>query len=218
MSTEFATNPISAVWCWRCGVALPAARLHRRQGRRRRRSVRPRRSGCRSPPSRHPMFCRVTDTRRRFFADGAGLSWPGDASGQRLNVSTNAGSSSDRRVTTDANGTATVQLTAPGVNSPATSALVRRHPIRRMVTPTLGDPSVHDLTLSGPGAPMASFNWSPSAPGRFDLVTFDATNTTLNGLNCLDDCTYTWDFSDGTGSGSDRVTPLQQRWHVSRWS
>jgi len=118
---------------------------------------------------------------------------------QRLNVSTNAGSLSTGVLTTDANGTATVQLTAPGVNSPATEALVDVTPFQN------GEPSsatrVLTILLSGPGAPIASFNWSPAAPGRFDLVTFEATNTTLNGLNCLDDCTYAWDFNDGTGSG-----------------
>jgi PKD repeat protein len=119
--------------------------------------------------------------------------------GQRLNVSTNAGSLSAGVLTTDASGNATVQLTAPGVNSPAKEALVEVTPFQN------GEPSsstrVFTILLSGPGAPVASFNWSPSTPGRLDLVTFDATNTTLNGLTCLDDCTYSWDFKDGTGSG-----------------
>jgi large repetitive protein len=119
--------------------------------------------------------------------------------GQRLNVSTNAGSLSTGVLTTDANGSATVQLTAPGVNSPATEASVLVTPFQN------GEASsstrVFTVLLSGPGAPVASFNWSPSLPGRGDLVTFDATSTTLNGLSCLDDCTYSWDFKDGTGSG-----------------
>ena len=123
--------------------------------------------------------------------------------GQRFTLSTTSGSLSATDVTTDANGAVTVQFTAPPVNNPATSAMISATPIGELGVVTSGSRTVL-LNLTGPSVPSASFVWTPSNPGRLDVVTFDATSTTLDGVSCLDACTYSWDFGDGTSS-ADRL-------------
>ena len=117
-------------------------------------------------------------------------------------------------LTTDARGNATVRFTAPGVNSPAKEALVAATPFGN------GDPSTSTraftILLSGSGAPAASFN---GRRRRRDVVTWSPLTRptpTLDGLNCLDDCTYGWDFGDGIGNRPDGVASLRPRGHLLR--
>jgi PKD repeat protein len=124
--------------------------------------------------------------------------------GQRLTLATTAGTLSATDVTTDANGAATVQFTAPVASSSATSARISATPISELGVVTSGTHNVL-IALSGPSVPQVSFAWTPSSPGQFDLVTFDATATTLNGVPCLDTCTYAWNFGDGISS-ANRIT------------
>jgi len=124
--------------------------------------------------------------------------------GQRLTVSATAGSLSASDVTTDASGTATVRFTAPAVTTAVASATVSATPVGADLGTVISGSKTVTIALAGPSVPTASFNFSPATPGQFDIVTFDATTTTLDGGNCLDVCTYGWDFGDGL-SGSGRI-------------
>jgi PKD repeat protein len=125
--------------------------------------------------------------------------------GQRLMLTTTAGTLSATDVTTDSNGNVTVQFTAPALNSSATSARISATPISELGVEASGTRSVL-IALSGPSVPVAAFVWTPSNPGQSDLVTFDASATTLSGSACLDACTYAWNFGDATSAGADRIT------------
>jgi PKD repeat protein len=123
--------------------------------------------------------------------------------GQRFTLATTTGTLSATDVTTDSTGTATVRFTAPSPTINASSATISVTPIGNLGTVTSGTRSIV-IGLSGPSVPVAAFTWTPASPGQFDLVTFDATLTTLDGTTCLDACTYSWDFGDGTSS-ADRI-------------
>lgn len=45
---------------------------------------------------------------------------------------------------------------------------------------------------------VASYTMTPSAPQIGQTVAFDATGSTNGGTACMTQCTYTWDFGDGT--------------------
>ncbi|HVZ23595.1 MAG TPA: PKD domain-containing protein [Vicinamibacterales bacterium] len=122
---------------------------------------------------------------------------------QRVTVNTSVGTLSEPDVTTNSSGVATVQLTAPSINSTATSATITVTPVEAQDVSTQTSVS-HQIVIAllGPDVPVPSFTSSPDAPGQYDLVTFDASATTVNNLACGSACTYAWDFGDGsTGSG-----------------
>src|SRR4051812_3111789 len=123
--------------------------------------------------------------------------------GQRFTLTTTTGTLSATDVTTDSTGTASVLFTAPPSNTNVSMATIAAVPVSDLGTVTSGTRLVL-IALSGPSVPVASFTWTPGAPARFDLVTFDATNTTLDGSSCLDKCTYAWDFGD-TAAGANRI-------------
>ena len=155
--------------------------------------------GAAASPDTLPRDGQSTSTVRflvRDYQDNA-------VAGQRFTLSTTSGSLSASDVTTDASGAVTVLFTAPAVNNPATFATISATPIGELGVITSGTRTVR-LNLTGPPVPTASFVWTPSNPGRFDVVTFDATGTTLDGTACLDACTYSWDFGDATSS-ADRI-------------
>jgi len=111
---------------------------------------------------------------------------------------------SANNVTTDSSGAATVRFTSPSVSTNVSSATITLTPVAGVGSVTSGTRTLV-IALAGPAVPIPSFNWSPTTPGRFDLVTFDASPTTLEGVSCLDACTYAWDFGDSTTS-ADRLT------------
>jgi PKD repeat protein len=126
-------------------------------------------------------------------------------SNQRLQLTTTAGTLSASDVTTNANGDVVVQFTAPSVNTGATSARVMATPISELGVVNSGSRWVL-IALNGPVVPVPSFTWTPSNPGKFDVVTFDASSTTVSGSPCLDLCTYSWNFGDATTAGANRIT------------
>jgi PKD repeat protein len=122
---------------------------------------------------------------------------------QRVLVAASAGKLSSADVTTNASGVATVALTAPSINDTANSAVVTVTPVEAQDISTQTSIS-HQIVIAllGPDVPVPSFTTSPDSPGQFDLVTFDASATTVDGKACASACTYAWDFGDGsTGSG-----------------
>jgi PKD repeat protein len=70
-----------------------------------------------------------------------------------------------------------------------------------------------DLRLIPPGvilptnpALVAAFEFTPSAPRILDTVTFNASATTNGGSACGVNCTYAWNFGDGTTASGSVVT------------
>ena len=124
--------------------------------------------------------------------------------GQRLRVSADVGTVSQSEVETGGDGRAVFAFVAPGQGTGTNAAVVRVVPISqdsqnavvRTLTIGLGGTSVT--------APTASFAFSPAAPTKGDLVTFDASASTDEGVRCLDLCTYRWTFG-GEATGSGRI-------------
>ena len=74
-----------------------------------------------------------------------------------------------------------------------------------------------DLMLIPPGVILpsnpnliADFVFTPAGPRVFDTVTFDATATTNGSVACRTNCTYRWNFGDGT-TAEGMVTVHQYR-------
>lgn len=74
-----------------------------------------------------------------------------------------------------------------------------------------------DLRLIPPGVILpsnpsliANFTFTPTAPRILDTVTFNATTSTNGGAACGVNCTYDWNFGDGT-TGSGAVVTHQFR-------
>jgi chitodextrinase len=122
------------------------------------------------------------------------------AVGQRLLLSSTAGSLSASEAVTGSDGRATVQLTAPPLSQGAETALIEAIPVG------LNGPSSASRTVSiglvGPAFPVPLIDVTPTAPKRFEITNFDASGTTLGGSPCGSDCSYSWDFGgEGTASG-----------------
>ncbi len=124
--------------------------------------------------------------------------------GQRFLLTTTTGTLSATDVSSDSSGMASVLFTAPSASTNASTATISVTPVSSLGSVTSGTQTVV-IALAGPSVPVASFNWTPNMPARFEQVTFDATNTTLDGVSCLDTCGYAWDFGDGSTS-ADRLT------------
>ena len=125
------------------------------------------------------------------------------AGGQRLTVSASVGTLSEAEIVTDGEGRATFAFIAP-------SAATVGNEARIFVTPvSTGDatplPRVLTITLTGVSnstVPTPAFTSTPAAPEKGAPVRFDASTTTDEGAVCLDACTYSWNFGDGsTGTG-----------------
>ena len=128
-------------------------------------------------------------------------------SGQRLAVVPSTGTVAAREITTDGGGAASVVYTAPAPTAVVPSGLAVIS-----VTPIGGNfenaaaRTVSVLLTGTPntGAPVPAFSFLPAAPQRLQLVAFDTSATTDEGVRCADACTYTWSFG-GEGSASGRT-------------
>ena len=74
-----------------------------------------------------------------------------------------------------------------------------------------------DIRLIPPGVILpvnprlvASFTFLPAAPRVLDTVTFNASSSTNGGAACGQNCSYAWNFGDGT-TGSGQVVTHQYR-------
>lgn len=127
-------------------------------------------------------------------------------SGQRLTLSTSAGSLSENSVTTNSNGQASFTFTAPPNATTGNSAIIRVVPIG-----TDGaNAAPRDLAILFTGTSNSTrptfgtpaFAVTPTAPEAGLPTRFDASATQDEGSACLDACSYSWNFGDGsTGSG-----------------
>jgi chitodextrinase len=141
---------------------------------------------------------------RVFARDASGKLTPG----QRFLLSmspTNGGTLSTGEVVTGPDGIATAVF-------PAAASNVNGPTVRVGATPISGanDSGNYDnsrtqsvsIAMRGASAATSTFVFSPEAPKQFDLVTFDASGTTLEGRPCEDSCTFRWTFgNEGTATG-----------------
>lgn len=124
-----------------------------------------------------------------------------------IGLSSGAAAASASEVITDASGRATFSITAPTMGS-----VVSGNQLVIFLTPIGGNfdnAAARSLSIAliGPSnttLPNASFTVSPAVPEVNQLASFDATPTTDEGAQCLDACTYTWNFDDG-GTATGRV-------------
>ena len=120
-------------------------------------------------------------------------------SGQRMSLAVSAGTVSAAEVATASNGEATVIYTAPGINVPATVAVISATAVGSNADESTARRV--SITLAGPTVPVAAFTYAPAAPVRFELVTFDGSSSHVGGASC-GDCSYAWTFgSEGTANG-----------------
>ncbi len=126
-------------------------------------------------------------------------------SGQRLSLSTSAGSLSEGSVTTGSGGQATFTFTAPSSATTGNAAIIQAVPVG-----TDGaNAAARNLAILFTGAsnstrPTPLFTVTPAAPQANVPVRFDASATQDENAACLDACTYSWNFGDGT-TGSGRI-------------
>jgi PKD repeat protein len=118
-----------------------------------------------------------------------------------LLFSATAGTLVTGEVLTGNDGRASVVYIAPSANQPVSSAEIA-------VTPVEAGDRVNShgstivLELRGPDVPIANFTFEPTDAKVLDLISFDASSSSLGSAACLAGCSYTWDFGDGSsGSG-----------------
>ncbi len=126
--------------------------------------------------------------------DGSGRPVPN----QRLSVSTNVGSVNASEVTTSSDGRASLVLTAPIAGTVGNAAVLQ---VVAIGNGSASVPRTFSIPLSGASntvAPSPDFTPSTTSPEMRQLVVFDASKSTDEGVPCNDNCTYLWTFGDGS--------------------
>lgn len=125
------------------------------------------------------------------------------AGGQRLTVTASVGTLSQDEIVTDGEGRATFAFIAPSAATVGNDARVQVTLVSTGGETAL--PRVLTIALTGVSnstVPVPAFTFTPAAPEKGAAVRFDASTTTDEGAVCLDACTYSWTFGDGsTGTG-----------------
>jgi PKD repeat protein len=126
--------------------------------------------------------------------------------GQRLSVSTNVGTLSASQVVTGSDGRASFAFTAPASGASGNAAVISVVPVGDNAGGAVSRTVTILLTTGGPNrtAPVPDFSVTPTSPEANIAVRFDASTTKDEGAACLDACTYSWIFGDGT-TGSGRI-------------
>ena len=96
----------------------------------------------------------------------------------------------------------TVQIAVTPVNSGDFNSEVPRHVEIRLTPQGIILPSNPNL--------VAAFTFTPAQPRILDTVTFSAANSTNGGTACGANCSYVWNFGDGT-TAAGLVTSHQYR-------
>ena len=125
--------------------------------------------------------------------------------GERLSLSLSGAPSgaaiSQSEVTTNSQGTATFTVTAPSQGSTGNSIVVVATPVGTNADNAVARVLSIRVNPANAAAPTAAFTFSPTTPEIGQLVTFDASTTTDEGVACTS-CAFTWDFgSDGITTG-----------------
>src|SRR5262245_41146427 len=129
--------------------------------------------------------------------------------GQRLILSLGSTSAagatlSQTEVTTNSQGTATFNVSAPTSGSMGNSILVIATPVGSNADNTNTRIVSIAVNPANATAPTAAFTFSPASPDMGQTVTFDASTTTDEGATCIS-CSFIWDFGDGS-TGTGRIT------------
>jgi PKD repeat protein len=123
--------------------------------------------------------------------------------GQRISLGLtpgNGGTLSASEVVTGADGRATFSLTAPNSTTALNAVSIVATPVGQNFDNSV--PRSMSIRLVGPAVPVPAFAFTPSNPEALQLVTFDASATTVNEARCGDACTYSWSFgNEQTASG-----------------
>jgi len=126
--------------------------------------------------------------------------------GQRLSLALLSGAPvgaaiSQSEVTTNSQGSATFTVTAPAQGSTGNSIVVVATPVGTNADNARARVVSITVNPANASAPTAAFTFSPTTPEINQLVTFDASTTTDEGVACSS-CAFTWDFgSDGIATG-----------------
>ena len=130
-------------------------------------------------------------------------------SGQRVSVGASTGFISNVDVVTGADGRASFIVTAPALSTPAEKITVFATPFGSNADNALTRTATIALTgTANTTAPTASFTFAPASPKIGDNVVFDASASTDEGGPCGANCTYLWNYgegSTGTGMVSSRI-------------
>ena len=123
------------------------------------------------------------------------------AQGQRLTVTASVGTLSQDEIVTDVEGRASFAFVAPAATAVANEAQIQVAPISDGNERSL--PRVLTIQLTGVSnttVPTPAFTFTPTTPEKNASVRFDGSTTTDEGAVCLDACTYSWNFGDGSSS------------------
>jgi PKD repeat protein len=121
--------------------------------------------------------------------------------GQKLVLSTSAGSLSSKEVTTGTNGDATVVLNPLPLNQELSGVVVSATAV---AADAVNAPTrTVKITVAGT-APDVSFTVNPASPKRLQLTTLVAA-ALMNGVLCGTECTYEWKLDTGEVLPSGRT-------------
>jgi PKD repeat protein len=127
--------------------------------------------------------------------------------GKRVSVGASAGTSSHVDVVTGADGRATFIVTAPPLATPAEGITVFATPFGT----DANNANTFSLAIALTGtqnstAPSPVVTSAPDAPVVGQAVAFDASGTTDEGQACNNNCSYSWNFGDGSVASGIAVT------------
>ena len=164
-----------------------------------------------SGPSEFSLVLSTTVSAATIQRDGASQSTitvsarnetGGPAVGRRIVLALNAPTDtqlSASNVVIGPDGRATVDVFAPPSTSFGDVITVGLTPVDEAGQPQSVTRTVQiGLTPSNPGRPTAQFSFTPVSPTVADTITFNASASQDEGAACGGNCTYTWDFGDGT--------------------
>jgi chitodextrinase len=114
----------------------------------------------------------------------------------------NGGTLSDAEVVTGADGRVSALYTSAALSMPIQRVTIGATPIGNGGNFDNARTQTITISLRGANAAVPSFTFAPVAPKQFDVVTFDASGTTLDGAACQARCAFTWTFgTEGSETG-----------------
>ena len=133
--------------------------------------------------------------------DASGAPLPNQTLRLGLNPS-NGGALSTGQVTTNGSGEARAVFTAPPMDTAVDVVEITATPVGTNFDNAAT--RIVAVALAAPDAAVPSFAVNPASPRRFELTTFDASGTTVDGVACGPECRYEWDFG-GEASATGQV-------------
>jgi PKD repeat protein len=139
-------------------------------------------------------------------AQGQGIS------GQRILLSTSAGTLSASEVVTGSSGDAAFVLNPLPMNQELSQVVVSA----TAVTADAVNAATRTVNITVVGsAPSATFSVNPASPKRLQMTTLSAT-AFVNGTICGTECTYSWRIDDASGEANLSGRTVLYRFQVAR--